>query len=394
MENQKHILFISSWYPNRTNPTHGIFNRYFADASALYNKVSVLHVCSDDTLKSEFESVESTENDIKTVTVYYKKINSNTPLFSQLKKKRRVIQAFERGFQIILNKVGRPDLIQLNVILPMGLGAYHLSTKYDIPYVINENWSGYCEEDGNYKGFVQKYYTGKIVKGAKAIMPTSTYLKEAMLSHNLNGNYQIVPNVVNVKTFKPAQKPGTGITTFIHISSLNDREKNVSGIIRAFSEANKTNKNLRLNIVGEGIDKQAYETLVKNLKLDETVMFKGRLMSAELVTEINAADALIMFSNYETFCLVIIEAFACAKPVITSNAGAIKTYMRPELGIMVDKQNEDQLTAAILEFSSGKKNYNTNLIRQFAVDNYSYEKVGEKLNGIYDEALKTLTRNK
>lgn len=394
MENQKHILFISSWYPNRTNPTHGIFNRYFADAVALYAKVSVLHVCSDDTLKEDFESVESTDNGIKTVTVYYKKVNSVIPLFSQLKKRSRVIQAFERGFELILSKVGRPDLIQLNVILPMGLGAYHLSTKYNIPYVINENWSGYCEEDGNYKGFAQKYYTEKIVRGAKAIMPTSTYLKEAMLSHNLKGNYQIVPNVVNVNTFKPTQKSQAGITTFIHISSLNDREKNVSGIIRAFSEANKTNKNLQLNIVGEGVDKQLYEALVKKLKLEEKVIFKGRLMSADLVTEINAADALIMFSNYETFCLVIIEAFACAKPVITSNAGAIKTYMRPELGIMVDKQNEDQLTAAILEFSSGKKSYNTNLIRQFAVDNYSYEKVGERLHQIYTDALKAGTRNK
>lgn len=51
------------------------------------------------------------------------------------------------------------------------------------------------------------------------------------------------------------------------------------------------------------------------------------------------------------FCLVIIEAFACGKPVITSNAGAIKTYMKPELGIMVDKGNEQQLTKAILVFA-------------------------------------------
>lgn len=98
-----------------------------------------------------------------------------------------------------------PDLIQLNVIMPMGIGAYYLSGKYNIPYVINENWSGYCEEDGNYKGFIQKYYTEKIVKKAKAILPTSVYLKEAMLAHGLIGNYTVVPNVVDTARFKPVK---------------------------------------------------------------------------------------------------------------------------------------------------------------------------------------------
>ncbi|WP_317898744.1 glycosyltransferase [Aurantibacillus circumpalustris] len=389
MENKKHILFISSWYPNRQDSTHGIFNRFFAEAASLYNKVSVLHVCSEENLKSNFECVESYENNIRTVTVYYKKIASRFPLFSQLKKKRKVLEAFDMGYDLLIKKEGKVDLIQINVIMQMGIGAYHLSQKHKIPYVINENWSGYCEEDGSYKGFTKQFYTRKIVKHAKAIMPTSTYLKEAMLSHNLNGNYVVVPNVVNVNIFKPEAKEQNKITRLIHISSLNDREKNVSGLIRAFGKAVEKNTSLELNIVGEGVDKEKYKKLVNKLTLENKINFKGRIISKDLVYEINANDALIMFSNYETFCLVIIEAFACAKPVITSNAGAIKTYMKPELGIMVEKQNEEQLTHAILDFSENKEKYDRNFIRQFAVDNYSYEKVGEKLDRIYNLALRT-----
>lgn len=387
MENQKHILFISSWYPNRNNPTHGIFNRYFADAVALYHKVSVLHVCSDEHLKTDFECVESVEKGITTCTVYYKKINSELPVFSQFKKRSRVIRAFEMGFQSILHANGMPDLIQLNVIMPMGIGAYYLSRRYNIPYVINENWSGYCEEDGNYKGFIQKYYTEKIVKKAKAILPTSEYLKEAMLLHQLYGNYTVVPNVVDTARFKPEKSNSAEITRLIHISSLNDKEKNVSGLIRAFASAHEKNKGLVLSIVGEGVDKHLYENLVRRLTLQDVVKFKGRLMGEDLVREINNSDALVMFSNYETFCLVIIEAFACAKPVITSNAGAIKTYMKPELGIMVDKKNEQQLTEAILAFAHTNAHFDRNYIRQYAVENYSYERVGKKLSEIYEFAL-------
>ena len=95
-----------------------------------------------------------------------------------------------------------------------------------------------------------------------------------------------------------------------------------------------------------------------------------------------------MFSNYETFCLVIIEAFACGKPVITSNAGAIPDYMKPELGILVQKNAEDELCTAILEMAKNASTYDSHLIRDFAVQNYSYEKVGADLNRIYDSVLK------
>lgn len=388
MAKKKHILFISSWYPNRQDPTHGIFNRFFAEAAALYNEVSVVHVCSDENLKSDFECVESLEAGILTLTVYYKKIKSTLPFFSQFLKKKLVLQAFDYAYNELGRRREKPDLIQLNVIMPMGIGAYHLSKKYSIPYVINENWSGYTKEDGNYKGFVQQFYTRKIIKDAEAIMPTSTYLKEAMLSHGLDGNYQVVPNVVNVHAFKPTAKEKSKLTKFIHVSSLNDREKNVSGIIKAFAIAIKQNPDIELNIVGEGVDKEKYKALVKNLKLEENIKFKGRMVSKLLIAEMNASDALIMFSNYETFCLVIIEAFACAKPVITSNAGAIKTYMKPELGILVEKTDETALAKAILEFTQTSEKFDKEYIRNFAVENYSYEKVGEKLNEIYDQAIK------
>lgn len=387
MENKKHILFISSWFPNRTNPTHGIFNLYFARAVALQNKVSIIHVNSDANLLKDFECVTTNEHEVSGYFVYYKKVTSAIPVLSSLQKRKMVLRAFELAYKQLVKEQGKPDIIHLNVILPMGIGALYLSKKYSIPYVVNENWSGYCEEDGNYKGLFTKYYTQKIVSSASAILPTSDYLKKAMLSHGLKGNYVVIPNVVNVNVFKPSPVIHPPDFTFIHISSLNDREKNVSGIIRAFSEAKKQNQNIKLSVVGEGLDKQKYELLVNELGLADSVSFKGRLLHNDLVNEINRCQALVMFSNYETFCLVIIEAFACGKPVITSNAGAIPDYMKAELGIMVNKTNEQQLKEAILKMANNFNSYDSDYIRNFAKQNYSYEKVGEDLNKIYNSVL-------
>lgn len=387
MENKKHILFISSWYPNRLNPAHGIFNRSFAEAAALHNKVSVLHVCSDESLTKEYELVWQTEPGITTLIIYYKKVKTKLPGISHLKKRSRFIHAFEMGYKELVEKNGAFDLMQLNVILPAGIGVHHLYKKYNIPYVINEGWTGYSPEDGNYKGIIQKLFTRRIAADAKVIMPVSEHLKKAMQSHGIKGNYIIVPNVVDINLFVPKPSQQSEITTFIHISALEDAQKNVSGIIRAFSQVHKKNSKTKLIIIGEGTDKKMLQQHVKELDLTKEIIFKGRLKAEQIVEEINASDVLVMFSNYESFSLVIAEAFACGKPVITSKAGGLTDLVTKELGISIEKENEGQLTEAMLSFAENKIAYNSAYIRKFVTDRYSKEAIGDQLNEVYKKVL-------
>ena len=387
MRDDSHILFISSWYPTPEDPTLGIFNQYFALAAARYNRVSLLLIRSDQQGEKAPRLTVGQTGGLQSVTVNYRKVPKRLPFFSALKRHQRVLAAFDAGWQCLVKNFGPVDVIQLNVAMPMGIGVLHLHHKYEVPFVLNENWSGYCKEDGNYKGLVQTYFTKKIVAAASCILPTSTYLRDAMLSHGLTGNYRVVPNVVNCEIFRPLETSAHQGTPLIHISSLNDREKNVSGLIRAFASAHQINKTLSLDIVGEGPDRPLYEALVKELGLQQAIHFSGRLYSEDLVKHVNAADALVMFSHYETFCLVNIEAFACGKPVITSSAGGIKTYMRPDLGIMIPPADEEALSAALLKFAETKTLFDAAKIRAYAVEHYSYEVVGQELTNIYAQAM-------
>jgi len=387
MESKKHILFISSWYPNRNKPTHGIFNRCFAEAAALHSRVSVLHVCSDESLLSDTELSWQEDGQITTLVVYYKKITSSLPLVSQWQKRKSVIAAFELGYEKLIEKAGRPDLIQLNVIMPAGIGVLHLAKKYGLPFVINEAWTGYCPEDGSYKGLLQRYMTQKIAAQAKAIMPVSEFLKQAMLSHGLNGYYVVVPNVVDIHVFVPQPKPESAITNYLHVSTLDDVQKNVSGTIRAFAAALKSEPRLQLTIVGDGPERNGLEQLAKELQVHEKIVFKGRLTTAEIVSEINRADAMVLFSNYETFSLAVAETFACGKPVIVSRAGGLTDLVTPDLGISIEKRHEDQLSEALVHFSKNKSHYDPAHIRQFVTDRFSKEKIAEQLNAVYEEIL-------
>lgn len=347
----------------------------------------MLHVCSDKAVKNNFELIETETNGITNITVYYKKVNSKIPLVSDLKKRKRLVDAFELGYQKLLSKTSVPDLIQLNVVMPAGIGVAYLCKKYNIPYVINEGWTGYTPQDGNYKGAALKYFTKKIVSKARAIMPVSEHLEKAMLAHGLTGTYFVVPNVVDVSVFKPGETKTTSRKNFIHISALDDTQKNVSAILRAFAMAQKTHAGISLSIVGEGDDKAGLMQLTKQLALEHSVRFTGRLQAGSLVNEINRADALVMFSNYESFCLAVVEALACGKPVITSRAGGVTSQITPELGVMVEPKDEAALLNALNDFLERKHQYDEIKMRHFVEEHFSKAIIAQKLNEVYDFAL-------
>ena len=185
--------------------------------------------------------------------------------------------------------------------------------------------------------------------------------------------------------FKPLPQQTHQGLKFIHVSSLDDRQKNVTGIIHAFSKAYQLNKLLTLSIVGDGANNDELILLAKQLGSDNAILFKGKLTSEELAQAINEHDALVMFSNYETFCLVVAETLACGKPVITTNVGGIKEYMNTERGIVVEQNNEVQLTQAFLTFNPTQ--FNGSETRNFALQHFNKNTIVALHNNLYHQVL-------
>jgi glycosyltransferase involved in cell wall biosynthesis len=383
----KHILFISSWYPNRSNPAHGIFNRHFAGAAAINNKVSVLHVSSDESVKNSFEFVKSNDRDIWTLHVYYKKASTRIPLLSSLLKLCRLLKAYKLGYRKIVSERGSPDLIHLNIFLPAGIGVWYLHKKFRLPYVVNEGWTGYAPEDGRYRGAVMKTATKMIAGRSSVILPVTGYLKDLMIAHGIKGNYRVLPNVVNTALFAPGAI-NTGHTRFIHVSTLDDEQKNVSGIFNAFAEMLKHEAAADLVIVGDGAGKLKLKLLAQHLNIAGHVIFTGQLSQEELVREINLSHAMVLFSNYETFCLAAAEALACGRPVITSNVGGILSYMKAGFGMVVPAGDEQALASAMIEFGRNRTRFDAVAMRDHAVKNFNVDVIAGKLDEVYAAALK------
>ncbi len=341
---------------------------------------------------SNFETHTQEHKGVWTHYIYTKKINLSIPILTQWLKRRQLLKAYETGFKNLLRERGQIHLIHLNVVMPAGFGALLLHKKYNIPYVVNEGWTGYMKEDGSYRGFFSKYFTKKIIQSAAYILPVSKDLQEAMELHGLKGKYKILPNVIqtaifDIQTASAQVKQQANGATFIHVSTFDSRQKNVTGIINAFKEALEKKPDLSLLLVGDAEDTTELLRHIKLNKLESKVSLVGKRSADELAVLFNQCKALVMFSNYESFGVVIGEALACGLPVICSRVGGLGNSLSPELGITIEPNNEEQLSAAMLKIAGGGTTYDRNFLRNFITKRFSEAVIAQELKNLYQEVI-------
>lgn len=93
-----------------------------------------------------------------------------------------------------------------------------------------------------------------------------------------------------------------------------------------------------------------------------------------------------MFSNYESFSVVIAEAMACGLPVIASRAGGLANELTSKHGIIIKVGNVTALSNSMNEMMNNYQQYNKTEIAAFA-QKFSYKRVGELLNQIYQKSI-------
>lgn len=386
---QLHILFVASWYPNRNHPVLGNFIQRHAQAISSKHKINVVAAFSSDgyTGKDEFHSGNLSEH-----IMLYPKIKEGDKILSTIRKVKAYRNAIHDGIQKCISRNGKPDIIHVHVAWPAALAVLPIARELNCPIVLSEHWSGYLPEDGNYKGYFLKRYTRNIVSKAKAITVVSEKMKAAMVHHGLSGDFYRLPNAVDTSVFRNAEiHKSDRVFRFLHVSMLVDREKNITGMLKAFAEANR-NGQFELTIVGDGPERLKHEAMAKDLGLSGSVHFAGLRTPEEIAKLMNIHDALLMFSNFEGMPVTIIEAQCCGMTVLATNTGAIREMLTNPKDIIVTPGETTELANAmqlmrnelsdVRDIGSLRKN-----ISIHAQEQYSYHAVAQVLDSIYKSVL-------
>jgi len=385
MQTKPNILFLASWYPSRVNPFNGNFVQRHAKAVSEYCNVSVLHACSDPGSRKKYEVVETNNDGIDEVIVYYKKIKHNIPGVSHLQKYLRNNQALKIGFKAVQEK-HNTELVHLNVTFPAGLFALRLKKKFKLPYIITEHWTIFLDSDPSaYPKFAKKAIK-KILRQASIICPVSFDLARSIKRLAPDGEYQVVNNVVNTDLFG-IRKPENNKKRILHVSTLNEDQKNISGILRSVKKLSEKREDFELLIVGDG-DTAPHLEYARSIGLSNGVYeFRGKQPIEKIASIMQESDIFLLFSNYENLPCVIIEAHASGIPVISTDVGGISEMINKGNGILIGKGKEDMLVEALNNMLDEHDNYDRKTIRDEAVQKYSYNVIGKQFHDIYKKLI-------
>ncbi len=372
------ILFLSSWYPNSELPLNGNFVQQHVQAVALYSNVFVLHVQSRQQ-ENPFELEYKVTHSVHEILVYY---SVGNPFLKFAHHVKALFIGFNKIQELVQGK--KIDITHLNVMLPLGWFAYYLKWRKGIPYIITEHHSKYLKISKQKLKWHEKLMVKVLVKKAAYVCPVSNYLKNEMIEKGFNGNYKVVPNVVNESIFNFSEQVENERCQILHVSSLDNAIKNVFGIIDAFKDLMvQTEKPLHLHVIGDG-DKQKVLDYALSVGLEKDDFgVEGPKTYKEIAFAMKQSDVFVLFSNYENLPVVISESLMCGLPVIASNVGGISEMISSQNGVLIQPKNHSELTREMLKFVENQYDFNKKLIAVKAKEIYSFEVVGKTFFEIY-----------
>ncbi len=168
-------------------------------------------------------------------------------------------------------------------------------------------------------------YLRQILKRMDVVVTPTACIGEELRSRGaICRNLVTIPTGTNTAEFHPGiasddirRRHGLeGRRVAIHVGRIS-YEKELEMVVRAMQRIDAT-----LLVAGKGPAKADIEKLVKDLGLQNKVVFAGFVPDSELPAYYNAADIAVSASKFETQGLSILEAMASGKPVACRNGRA------------------------------------------------------------------------
>lgn len=383
MTKQKVILFFPAWYPNRTHLSVGSFIRSHAEALSKTIKVDVLYVCGDENSRKLIDFTVQTINEVETYILYFKKPKSKNFIAQFVKSLLYFVGGFYAYYSYRKLKA-KPFIFHIHVLTRAAIVPFILSYFSKIDYFITEHWSRYLPSDNRYQGSFRKWFTQKVVKRSSGISAVSAQLRFYMNQHGLvHANFPVISNVVSDEFLNQPLTDNSDY--FIHVSNFAQGVKNVLGILNVFKKLKEEGFIIPLKMVGDGDDFQEAKQFVSLNQLNN-VEFTGFVYGNETVKLMNNAISLILFSNYETQSVVIVESLCLGVPVIATKVGGIPEIVNENNGVLIEAQSEQQLYDAILNFKESQ--FNKTKIKQNAILEFSAQTIANQFVEFYKKGLR------
>jgi len=107
-----------------------------------------------------------------------------------------------------------------------------------------------------------------------------------------------------------------------------------------------------LIILGDGEERAGLERLARDLDLSDAVRFEGAVPQEEVRRYLWAADVFLSLTDLSNVGNPLLEAMACAKPIVTLDSGATSELIRDgETGLLLPSGEPESVAQAVLRLA-------------------------------------------
>lgn len=173
---------------------------------------------------------------------------------------------------------------------------------------------------------------------------------------------RVVYNGVDLARFsldngvRPEMRRSLGLSqddyVFISVGRLS-AEKDCTTLFKALTLAAAQGAPIKLLMVGDGPEGEAYQSQARNLDPEGRIQFLGR--RSDIPQLLAAADAFALSSLSEGISIAILEAMAASIPVAATAVGGNPELVLPnQTGLLVPAQDPKALAGAMLSFAENR----------------------------------------
>lgn len=199
-----------------------------------------------------------------------------------------------------------------------------------------------------------------------------------------------IPNGVDTSFFIPAHSLPTA-PRLLFIGRL-DHMKGVDVLLQCLASLRLKNSVLPCDILGTGPLKETLQTMAADLQIADQVNFPGSITT--ILPYLQRASCFVFPSRSEGMPNVLLEAMACALPIIATAVGGIPDIIQHgRNGVLIPPDDVEALASALCSLTADHDFASRlgNQARRDAEEFFSLEKVTERYICLYNTLL---TNNK
>ena len=313
----------------------------------------------------------------------------NPRAFNQIRKWKLDIIHTQTEFSV--GTFGRIVSKQLDIPL---VHTYHTMYEDYIYYLTK----GYFDKPSKkLVEYLTKFYCDTTV--SELIVPTKKIYNVFKEKYNPDKKINIIPTGIGVDKFIIDEHEKKEIARLTKEYNLKDsfvvgtvsrlgKEKSIDKLINGFSKLIDKIPNSKLLLVGDGPDKDELLALVKELNIEDKVIFTGKVPNSEIQVYYSLMDVFSTFSTTETQGLTVLEALATRKPVVAIKDDSFDGVVKNDKNGYLFTKDVDFVNYVYKIYSD--KNLYKKLSEgayKTALDNSS-DAFGQKVYNVYMDSIK------